>query len=660
MTVRTFSKRGGIEMGGNPGQKSWANGFGPDWVGVFLVFFLVAGGGVPGVNESHYWTKGAHFWDAGFGRGDLFLESGNAHWLFYATWGALTQFFELPVAVWGARISLWLALAAGWTWMMRGALLPAGGSCAEVQGEKVPNSDSTAASGANASGLPWVATVTSLVWLAGMHWGHWAGEWVVGGAESKVVAYAAIFFAFGFFFRGQWTRGWASLGIAAAFHVVTGLWVIVCALLLVLWDSQNTAVPSGTTRRESQQDRIGNGWNRHGWGLGWACLGIVVGALPPLWIDWGAPSAATAEAAATQVYGRLGHHLSPSKFSMARWESFGLLLTIGLAVLGILSRSVTDSDEKCAERQDSETGGKLGVAGSAPGPRWEWPFGLRWLVGNALIALAIAGIGLLIDYGIGGIDRIWSAKLLKYYWFRWNDVSLPLAIAAGFSALAYGVVHYRDGAVSARIASWSILGIVGIGFLATRYWEQSLEWIPFGDRARFLSKQDDEVEQRRQYRDWLEVCAWIRQNTEPDGLWLTPKNQQSFKWHARRGELASLKDMPQDAVSVVEWSKRLDDAYKVDETIGLLPWTDQQLWMLHEKYGIRYVLMDRRVEGQRPPLLPMLFPTGSSENETFSVFAFPEGLWVDPKMQSRSDVSRFGGAIRREEIANEAAQGPNP
>ena len=126
-----------------------------------------------------------------------------------------------------------------------------------------------------------------------------------------------------------------------------------------------------------------------------------------------------------------------------------------------------------------------------------------------------------------------------------------------------------------------------------------------------------------QYRDWLRVCEFIRNDTEPSALWLTPKNQQSFKWQARRGEVVSNKDMPQDAASVVDWYERLGACYPVDEEKNLIPWTTQKIWELHKRYRFRYVLIDRRVEGQSPPLLPLLYPKVAEENATFSVFEIP-------------------------------------
>ena len=65
------------------------------------------------------------------------------------------------------------------------------------------------------------------------------------------------------------------------------------------------------------------------------------------------------------------------------------------------------------------------------------------------------------------------------------------------------------------------------------------------------------------------------------------------------------------------------DAYQFDKMKILQPWTTERLWELQTKYGVRYVLLDRRVIGQTPPLIPILYPSQNEFNETFAVFELP-------------------------------------
>ncbi len=81
---------------------------------IFLVFFVHGGASAPHVNETCYLTKAKHYWDPAWCGGDLFLESADAHLVFYWTVGWLAAFFRYP---------RWLGSAAlrrGGCWPGRG------------------------------------------------------------------------------------------------------------------------------------------------------------------------------------------------------------------------------------------------------------------------------------------------------------------------------------------------------------------------------------------------------------------------------------------------------------------------------------------------------------------------------------------------------------
>ena len=74
-----------------------------DWLEIaliFVVFFVAGGAPVPHVNETHYLAKAKHYWDPAWCAGDFFLESADAHTLFYWPFGWLTRWFSLPVVAW--------------------------------------------------------------------------------------------------------------------------------------------------------------------------------------------------------------------------------------------------------------------------------------------------------------------------------------------------------------------------------------------------------------------------------------------------------------------------------------------------------------------------------------------------------------------------------
>lgn len=615
---KSIGSKPNVFAGGGPGdfpgeaRTSWTQRFSVDFVGVFLLFFLTGSERLPAVNEPHYWTKSAHFWDPGYGRGDLFLESANAHALFYATFGALTQLCSMPTAVWIARILVWGLLALGWTSMMRGVFRRPGDRAAGA----------------------WVATLSAGVWCFGMRWGHLAGEWVVGGVEAKVAAYAFVFIGFGFFFSQRWTLGWLALGFAGAMHVVVGLWVFLGSIFASymldrFWFRDSSSPSAGLdtgagTNRGTGQVGLGAGgstgwWLKNGWGIALSLIGLGLGMLAPLMADWGTDSGVSTQASMIQVYKRLGHHLAPSAIASIRWQSFGVLLFVSLGLAFFSSGyRVRDSGGMGTKRR----------LGFFSGARWPaWPYGMRFILLQAFFGLAVALFGCLVDWGsvAGFWSRESSARVLKYYWFRWNDVVWPLQLAVGLVWLAWVAPRRTGHSDRDWVKQIALMAVVlfGVWGLSDRIWSQGSDWLGQGERARLLSKSDGFDEQLVHYQDWIRVCEYVRDKTEPGSLWLTPRNQQTFKWHTARGEVAAWKDMPQDAASVVEWFERLSKCYPVDSERSLVPWTTEKILELHKRYDFRYVLIDRRVGGQSPPLLPMLYPSVLEENSTFAVFEIP-------------------------------------
>jgi len=229
----------------------------------------------------------------------------------------------------------------------------------------------------------------------------------------------------------------------------------------------------------------------------------------------------------------------------------------------------------------------------------------------------------LVDLAFGKAFPKLTSKLLRFYLFRWNDVAMPMMIGSLVVSFAYGRLAFTPNPVVAKWLAWAGVLVPGFILLGYRFEANTYETIPAGDKAHFVAKSDSESDQIKQFEDWLRVCDWIGQNSDVESLWLTPRRQQSFKWHTGRPELACWKDAPQNAAALVEWSQRLADAYQFDNTKTLQPWTTEKLRELQGKYGIRYVLLDRRVVGQSLPLLPILYPTQNEFNETFAVFELP-------------------------------------
>jgi hypothetical protein len=567
--------------GANP---KWVDSFWVDLLAVWLVFFLYAGNQVPDVNESHYWTKAAHYWNPSFAAGDLFLESGDVHWAFYLVFGSLTQWLTLPHAVWCGRFITWTILAIGWTFMLH--------SIYERKG--IPR-------------VPMTATMIAVLWLAGMEWGLWAGEWVVGGCESKGIAYAMLIFGLAFLSRGSNTIGWLFLGVGCTFHVVAGMWVALTAgVALFLW---KCLIDKDSIPQFIKQN-----------GLGWTlCIvGFLAGAVPAILMDINTSRDQATESAVQQVYTRLGHHLSPIKFHWSRWRGFAWLTLSAVALIAISRKGYWDGRDS-----SQETNGRGAARRIWRRVILDSPVPCRFLLVVCFLAFSVAMIGLVFDFVFSPLAPKFAASILRFYWFRWNDVTEPLFA----SILAIGIATGQIKLEGSNGIRWRYIVVIlscllGGSLLFFRFQKNTSEAIPAGEKQNFVLKTDSAEIQNKQFEDWKSVCRWINLNTERNGLWLTPRRQQSFKWRTQRPELAAWKDMPQNAAAVVQWNARLKDIQKFDSEKRLQPLSEADLNSIVQKYQLRYVLLDLRVEGQKIPRDNLIYPTYPEQNESFAVLEY--------------------------------------
>ncbi len=81
---------------------------------IFAVFFVQGAWPVPDVNEPYYLGKAIHYWNPDWVQGDFFLDSADAHGVFYFAFGWLGLLVSPPVMAWVGRVLTWGLLA--WSW----------------------------------------------------------------------------------------------------------------------------------------------------------------------------------------------------------------------------------------------------------------------------------------------------------------------------------------------------------------------------------------------------------------------------------------------------------------------------------------------------------------------------------------------------------------
>ena len=317
----------------------------------------------PAVNEPHYLAKARHFFDPAWCRGDFFLESSNPHLVFYVLTGPLTQAFPLATVAWIGRVLGLLLLGTGWTALVRNLL---------------------------ADG--WAALIATAGFLLAAATGNLSGEWVVGGVESKLLAYGLLAWSAANAINRRHRLAAALCGLAISVHPIVGGWGLVLAVL---------ARPLPIDRQRLIQA-----------GLVFLCA--LPGALPALSLL----GDGTTQADSIQVFTRLGHHLVPIRFSLPAVITY----IVGLAAW------------LCGRRFTVST------------PQESW-----WTrVVLAAVFVAVVGYAVALDRppGDAQADHL-RLVLMKFYPYRLVDVLLPAALSITIAGVLTRHARLRSRLVTA-------------------------------------------------------------------------------------------------------------------------------------------------------------------------------------------------------------------
>lgn len=522
----------------------------------------------PGINESHYLTKARHSWDFSFAPGDLFLSSGNAHWLFSQLAGWMSMWLSLSAVAWVGRLGCWIAMAIAWQ------------RCA-VQ--------------LKLSSLHAACVLAG--WMMGTRLGNWAGEWAIGGFEGKAIAYPCLVFALAEMLSGKWSRVWILCGVAVAFHPLVGGWAgLTFAVGWWWWGRERSGRIIAQVLKQSPSLVIAG------------CISLI-GIIPALAMIGGPARQGDIIVAQIHAFYRLAHHQTPHLFWFSQHVAGACSLSLFIAttcLLLVVMKRFPESSTRLA-------------------PCWR-------LVCLAWLAVGINAAGLLIDLVGVRIRPDITAGLLRFYWFRWADIIVPLAWICSIWSIAFALQNMRDVRLSVGWhTSGLLLSLTCSLTLVAVVWQRvgqllNTDLAP-ADKTLLMSESPELASSPKVVQQWLQVCGWIRENTPPDALFLTPRAQQTFKWYAHRAEVVTFKDVPQDSQSLIEWYDRIGRcAPPRDRNLQPLGWTTEQIKRLHQRYKFQYIVVDRRIQTESP-LLEMVYPpvaTRTLIEGTYAVFKLPD------------------------------------
>ena len=454
-----------------------------EWA-IFTCVFAVAGAWpAPDVNEGYYLAKARHSVNPEWCGNDFFLNSEDAHGLFFLILGPLAASATLSTATWVGRWAGWLALAVGF----RHAVV-----------QLFP------------SFLHRFFAIT--VFSLAARYTTMAGEWMIGGCEAKVFAWALVLAAYGEGVRGRWAYAWLLSGAATAFHPLVGGWMMI---------SIGFAAFIQSMERKGKTDWLNIR------ALSCVIAGLVLafyGVWPAMRMSIGVAAGVREQAAATYVVDRLPHHLLPGSFQ----ESLVTRHLLAVIFCGVLYTAL--------------------------------PYGSRRQRGLLLVlaAVLISGSGFVISL-CEPIAPYLVYSFLRFYWFRLADGLVPLGLCVLLTHFLFltqsirlgELLHSRRGGLIALILC--LFGYDSV--LQSRHW-------PLLTDA-FHPRSDKLVESV----SWNEVCQWVQEETPPVACFLTPRGAASFLWRAERSEVVAWKNVPQDPISIVEWRDRIIDCFSYDGTI---------------------------------------------------------------------------------------------
>ena len=407
---------------------------------------------------------------------------------------------------------------------------------------------------------PWIAVLSAELFLFLCERGQMAGEWIAGSVEAKGFAWAFVLWALTALVYRRWNFAWLLAGIATSLHVVVGGWSAVC--LAAVWISSREKRPSVVSMLP---------------GIAGYILLAVPGVYPALIMNRGADWETLAEANRIQVFERLRHHLLPYSFSkggitrqVLLWVVFFFSVAPFPRLTVILASADSLPPQSLCPSLDSFS------QQSPCSPRFR-----RQLS------------PLLLD----AHDRHRRSDRRHSPWY--SVYPLPARSSRTLSRCIWiGLLTLAT--IDAGLQLRHLPG-----------WPKSLGALP----AR-TDKFDD-------LDAWIDACTWIADSGQipADAVFLTPGSSRSFKWFTHHGEVVTWKDMPQDAKSIIEWWKRINEIDGTGSDDPDLRWRDslaelgdKRLDELADKYGAQYAIVELLPDAPRLTRQPLY------ENKSFAVY----------------------------------------
>lgn len=347
-----------------------------------------------------------------------------------------------------------------------------------------------------------------------------AGEWMIGGLETKGFAYGLILIAIWLAMKQRYVWMTASLGLATSFHILVGGYATLTFVPWLLWKAfQDKSLNSKVLQKYTK--KIFLCLLIYGLTSSFATVALLNSLSETVIVP-------DSKLQATYIYTflRNSHHLTPTLWAKIRFPIIGFYLS----TLCWCWQKIRREKYSITENFTSEIVGQK----------------------NRLLFLELTFFSLIpLFFGLGMSLIDTQGKILQYYPFRFGSLMLALSTLL---IPCYSLQFYIDKVnLSKNIKKRLVMGalLVLMGF-------HSFTFIGFVKSAIALINFPMGVEENHQASQAM--FTWIQENIDQEEIIISsPGRYVGFNWLTNHATVAKFKLVPPTETQILKWYARLND-----------------------------------------------------------------------------------------------------
>jgi len=356
--------------------------------------------------------------------------------------------------------------------------------------------------------------------------GSGAGEWMIGGLDTKVFAYGFVILSISYFIESEIKKWLIFSGLAISFHLLIGFYSLLSFLpLIIIYQTKSENYIKDTIKLLP-------------YFIIPASIGIY-GIIYQLIIASGNISNIGWD---IYVNIRVPHHTIPSVLSRKYWIFLVIFSSINIYIF-IKTKIIN----------------------------------IKYISIYTLTTVGISLLGLVVFFIFG------NSHILKYYFFRFADVMLPLLTLI---SITYFIIEELKTlpTKTKKLINFSIIIIV-FSF--------------FAFKIKLINSEYNSYSNQKSYD--TEMIAWVKNNTTANDIFIVNPNSDMFYINYERPMFVSWKHSPQNNNDIIEWYNRLkllnggNDFSTLNEiTTNYENITENQILAIQKTYGnLRYIIMPK-------------------------------------------------------------------